>query len=181
MKWENEACDLYKKIPREKLDELFENSGCSADMDFTFLGFEDTYQKVLELAPESMTILDLGCAYATQSWYFKDHAKYIGVDIGPYYGAKGGIETYEDKIKCVLRTDKSEFYFESIQKFIKDTLPTLGLDLDNVFAVCSAVPDENARVLVRDTFPNYLDWYPGERTNISVKGKIMEAEIDRYL
>lgn len=169
---EIELCDLAQKIPKEKIQELFHNSDASAEMDCTFLGFEDSYRKALEYAPENMVIIDLGCAYATQSWYFKDHVKYIGVDYGTCYDEH---PTYEDKLRCVLQTNNSEFYFESIQYFIKNTLPTLALDLNNVFAVCSAVPDTKARQLIRETFPNYLDWYPGESMHIQMNNQLIQT------
>lgn len=168
MKYGNEVCDLYKKIPRELLNKLFESSKCSAELDFTFLGFEEPYQKVLELVPKDMVIIDLGCSYACQSWYFKEHERYIGVDAFTTGNS-------------VLHTENSEFYFETIQTFIKKTLPALNLDVNHVFAVCSAVPDKEARQMVRDTFPHYLDWYPGEEINIQIsvdRNALGESELD---
>ena len=166
MRLEEEACDLFKQIPKEKLEKLFRESYASNEMDFTFLGFEDIYQKVKKLTTKDMIILDLGCAYATQCWYFKDYAAYIGVDIGTFMDSQS--LPYEEKLKGVLQTDNSTFYFEMIQSFIKETLPTLNLDLNKVFAVCSAVPDKEARQLVKHTFPNYLDWYPGEEIKVVI-------------
>ena len=49
----------------------------------------------------------------------------------------------------------------SIQKFIKEELPKLNLNLDKVVAICNAVPDEEARKMVLDTFPRYFVAYPG--------------------
>ena len=158
-------CDLFTKIPREELNRLFEESYANAELDFSFLAFEDIYQKVLEIAPKNKIILDLGCAYATQSWYFRDHKEYIGVDYGACMKEN---PTYEDNLKCVIHTENSRYFFESIQTFIKETLPTLGLNLNDVFAVCSAVPDKDARELVRETFPSYLDWYPKEEIKVVI-------------
>ena len=31
-------CELFSLVPREKLDYLFEHSGASAELDFTFFG-----------------------------------------------------------------------------------------------------------------------------------------------
>lgn len=146
-----EACELCKIIPKEKLDYLFEHSDAGAELDFTFLGFEDPYKRVLELVPEEYTIIDLGCAYACQSWFFKGYAGYIGVD-----------GWFNDD--SVIHTENSRFYFVTIQEFVREVLPTLGVDLEKVFAVCSAVPDREAKALVKETFPNCLVWYPGEET-----------------
>ena len=169
-------CDLFTKIPREELNRLFEESYAGAELDFSYLGFEEIYQKVLEVAPPGMVILDLGCAYATQSWYFRDHKEYIGVDYGACMKKN---PTYEDNLKCVIHTENSRYFFEPIQTFIKETLPTLGLDLNNVFAVCSAVPDKEARQLMKDTFLHYLDWYPGEEMQIVWNNEIVkQSELD---
>lgn len=144
-----EVCELYKIIPKEKLDYLFQHSDAGAEMDCTYLGFEDVYKRVLEHVPKEYTILDLGCAYACQSWFFRDHAGYIGVD------GWGNDDS-------VIHTENSRFYFMTIQDFVRDVLPTLGVDLEKVFAVCSAVPDWNAQALVKETFSSCLVWYPGE-------------------
>lgn len=34
------SCELFTLIPTEKLDYLFEHSDASAELDFTFLGFQ---------------------------------------------------------------------------------------------------------------------------------------------
>ena len=75
-----QPCDLFKRIPREKLEYLFEHSEAGAELDISFLGFEDPYRFVKDIARKDMIIIDFGCAYATQSWYFREHEKYIGVD-----------------------------------------------------------------------------------------------------
>ena len=140
-------CDLFKIIPRKKLDYLFENSRASGELDSTFLAFEEVYKGVLGFVPKSKIIIDLGCAYATQSYFFRDYKKYIGIDV-------------EGNTKTVIHTENSEFYFVSIQKFIKEIFDTLGISKEDVFAICSYVPDEEARQLVRETFPYCLVYYP---------------------
>lgn len=142
------TCELSKLIPSEKLDYLFKHSDCGAELDKSFfLGFEDVYKGVLNFVPNEKIIIDLGCAYATQSWYFREYKQYIGVDS-------------EMNDNSVIHTENSEFYFTSIQNFIHNIFPSLKLDLENVFAICSYVPDEEARLLVRETFPNCLVYYP---------------------
>lgn len=146
-----EICNLIKNniIPREELDRVFDESdSASAEMDCTFLCFEDVYEDVLANTTPDMTILDLGCAYAPQAFYFKDYAKYIGVDL-----------PFENDVR--FKTDNSEFYLMSIQKFIKEVLPGLDLDLSKTVAVCSYVPDKEAGQMVADTFPIHLVTYPG--------------------
>ena len=53
--------------------------------------------------------------------------------------------------------------------------------MDHVIAICSAVPDEEARELVKETFPNYIDWYPGHSMTINIsKREIMEELEDDF-
>lgn len=63
----------------------------------------------------------------------------------------------------------------SIQKFIKEELPKLNLDLNNVVAVCNAVPDEEARNMVLETFPRHFVAYPG----LGVKTTIGDGIVKR--
>lgn len=143
-----EPCELFKLIPREKIEHVFNISQtAAAEQDYTFLGFESVYQAVTLFVPKSKVIIDLGCAYAFQSWYFRDYRKYIGVDNGVCYAD-------------VLETENSEFHFTSIQNFVKNIFPKLGYSTDEVFAICSYVPDENAREMVRGYFSHCLVYYP---------------------
>lgn len=142
-----ETCELFKMIPKEKIEYIFNTSRTvGAECDFSFLGFEKIYKAITLFVPKSKVIIDLGCAYAFQSWYFRDYRKYIGVD---------NFTCLED----VLKTENSEFYFTSIQNFIRNEFPKLGYSLDEVFAICSYVPDENAGKMARKFFPCCLVYY----------------------
>lgn len=143
-----EPCELFKLIPKEKIKKVFEASETvGAECDFTFLGFEDVYKAATLFVPKSRVIIDFGCAYAFQSWYFRDYRKYIGVDNGV-------------KKNDVLKTENSDFYFMSIQNFIREIFPILGYMEEEIFAICSYVPDEEAREMVRKFFPYCLVYYP---------------------
>lgn len=48
--------------------------------------------------------------------------------------------------------------------------------MNKVFAVCSAVPDKEARKLVADTFPNHLVWYPGLEKKLSFQDIAKETK-----
>lgn len=143
-----ETCELFDLIPKDKLDYLFSHSNAGAELDFSFLGFEDIYRDTLKYLSKNTIIIDLGCGYAAQSYYFRDFGQYIGVDV---FG----------NTDSVIHTENSKFYFTSIQDFIEKTLPRLNLDLNNVFAICSYVPDNNAQSLVVQTFPNCRVYFPG--------------------
>lgn len=146
--YEYEPCELFKLIPREKIDKIFsESNTASAELDRMFLGFEEVYKAVAMFVPKSKIIIDLGCGYAFQSWYFKDYKKYIGVDC-----STSDID--------VLKTENSQFFFMSIQEFIKEQFLKLGYKKEDIFAVCSYVPDEKARMMVKEYFPYCLVYYP---------------------
>lgn len=131
-----------------EIDKIFsELNTASAELDRMFLGFEEVYKAVTMFVPKSKIIIDFGCAYAFQSWYFKDYEKYIGVDSSV---------SNED----VLKTDNSKFFFMSIQEFIKEQFLKLGYKKEDIFAVCSYVPDEKARMMVKEYFPYCLVYYP---------------------
>ena len=109
-----------------------------SELEFDFLGFFSEYACVH--APEDFTVIDLGSYMGIQADYFKDCAGYIGVDIAV-------------PVEFRFRQANATQYQQSIQDFIKDTLPTLGLDLNKVIAICSYVPDQEAQYLVAETFP----------------------------
>ena len=143
---EHEPCELFKLIPHEKIDSVFRKSKTAgAEMDYEFLGFEDVYKAVTLFVQKSKIIIDFGCSYAFQSWYFRDYKKYIGVD------------AWTD---AFLETENSRFFSMKIQDFIREVFPVLGCEKEEVFAVCSYVPDREARRMVRESFPYCLVYYP---------------------
>ena len=160
----DDACELYRLIPKEKIEHIFKTSKTvGAECDYSFLGFEEVYKAITLFVPKSKIIIDFGCGYAFQSWYFRDYKKYIGVDIAV---------TEKD----VLKTENSEFYYMSIKEFIRKYVKTdcygfcdirlpgmESINAENVFAICSYVPDVEARELVRETFPYCLVYYPYSR------------------
>ena len=150
MKTQFEPCELYTLIPKEKIDRVFETSEtASAELDYEFLGFENVYKAVTLFVPKDRIIIDFGCGYAFQSWYFKDYRKYIGVDVG---------REAEDVLN-ILETGNSEFCHMRIQQFIA-MFPRMRYEVEEVFAICSYVPDTGAQRLVRETFPHCLVYYP---------------------
>ena len=145
-----EPCELYTLIPREKIDRVFQVSKtASSELCHDFLGFEQVYKAVTLFAPKGRIIIDFGCGYAFQSWYFKDYRKYIGVDVSPV-----GKDVLD-----ILETGNSDFYHMRIQQFIA-MFPRMGYEPEEVFAICSYVPDTDAQRLVRETFPHCLVYYP---------------------
>ena len=154
-----ELCDLLARglISKEELNRVFrESETASSEIDPTFLCFESEYLEVVDNTDKDDIIIDLGCGYDAQCFYFKDYDRYIAVDL-----------PFENNVR--FNAGNTELYLMSIQQFINEVLPTLGLDLSNVVAVCNAVPDFEARELVKKTFPRHYVAYPGQESDICFK------------
>jgi hypothetical protein len=118
-----------------------------SDIDQEFLGFTDTYKHLAEIIPKGRVIIDLGCAYGTQAPYFVNHKKYIGVDSSPC-----------EKV----HTPNSQYYCVDIEKWIREFLPELGYEQDEMFAICNYVPlwgGDNGRY-TRWNFEHCYVFYP---------------------
>ena len=130
------------EIPSEEYREVLEQPECEYDIAAGFFGFLEPYEAVAEFVPKNRIIIDFGCYLAYQSYLFKDHKKYIGVDV----------------VNMKRFTPKNaEHYVCTIQEFIKNNS---DLVKEEVFAICSYVPDDEAREMVKNTFEDCLIYYP---------------------
>ena len=144
--------ELLKIIPKEQLNEVFSQIEC--DIEPEFMGFVSVYKSISEIIPKHWTILDLGCAYAPQCFYFKDHKKYIGVDI--FKGVR-------------FRTENTEHVISRISDYIEKQ----DLFKEETFAICSYVPQwggDNLE-LTRKSFKNIFTYYPHGEFNPIVSFK----------
>lgn len=132
---------LFESIPKLELTRVLDQDEC--DIEPEFLGFVYIYKNLSEIIPRHFTIVDLGCAYAPQAYYFLDHKKYIGVDI-----------TEKERFE----TENSEHYVMDIKKFCK----WHDLDEDETFAICNYVPPWHANnmAFAREYFKNVFTFYP---------------------
>ncbi len=131
----NLACALAEKYPK-MFKEVLEQDMC--DIDGTFMGFVDTYFFLSKLIPKSWTIVDFGCAYNAQAYYFRKHRAFIGVNKGI----------------------KKRFHFKNTDLFdgtIKDYLKQRPLT-NKIFAICNNVSSEETK-LVREYYPNCFVYY----------------------
>jgi hypothetical protein len=138
--------NLYKVIPKEQFDSVFNQYGC--EIEPGFLGFTDIYEHLSKIIPKHFTIIDLGCAYAPQCFYFSKHKSYVGVDI-----------SHLVRFHCA----NSKFYEMSIQDFIAKHLQELYLP--ETFAICSYVPygtEGDMRNIVGAAFKNCFTYYPSD-------------------
>lgn len=151
-KYLRECHNILKSIGEDEVRRLFSYDECEVDTEF--LGFLENYKDIPEKLPHDFTVIDIGCYMAFQADYFKEYKNYIGVepDVPNEYR---------------LKQHNAEYYEQTAQQFVKETLPKLidnGLDLQKTFAVCSAVPDKEARKLVCSTFPYHRTAYPAQET-----------------
>jgi hypothetical protein len=151
--------DINNKYP-VLVDKVFKARYC--DIDPTFLGFVDKYYHLSKIIPKHFTILDLGCAYAFQAWYFRNHKEYIGVDINC---------TGEPILKLPL--DNMEYHINDIETEIKfwDINKT-----KEVFAICNYVPlKQEVQQELKSKFANLFIFYPSgyyDIKNKRIKSKV---------
>ncbi len=97
-----------------------------------------------KIIPEHFTVVDLGCAYAPQAFFFEKHRQYIGVDVDDCRRFRGR------NTKHVVST-------------IADFINNHAREIERPrFAICSYVPPwhgDNGR-LVRNNFENAFVYYP---------------------
>lgn len=140
---------LWSSLPTDQIDRVMATDA-SCEINPEFLGFVTIYRNLAEVIPRHYTVVDLGCAYAPQSWYFRDHKAYVGVDI---------------MTDVRFATPNTIHHKSTIGEFIDAECPQL--DLDTTFGICSYVPPWGADngALTRATFRHCFVFYPcGGRT-----------------
>ncbi len=141
-------------LPPEQVNTLLKQDYC--ELDLSFLGFTDIYKHLSLIIPEHFTILDFGCYMAAQSAYFKNHKAYIGID-------RIILKRFEFK--------NTKHYIKDIKDFLKENL--MEYDLDETFAICSYVPDEGAKKMIREMCKNVFVFYPSDKNKrVLIKGDL---------
>ena len=136
-KLEDMTVDLLEIIPKEELTRVLNQN--EVDIDPEFLWFIHIYKNLSEIIPKHFTVIDLGCAYAPQTYYFSEHKEYIGVDVFPGERFSG---------------HNTDHYIMGIEKFCK----WHDFDPKETFAICSYVG--KASEYVRGYFENVFTFYP---------------------
>ena len=128
---------LWEKYPNMS-DEVYNQEYC--DIDGSFLGFVDVYCHLSKIIPLEWTVIDFGCAYNPQAYFFRKHSRYIAVD-------PGDIKRWN--------FENGEIYAMDIKTFIEHEFPYMDLDLPTTFAICNAVPARSSqKELLVQTFKN---------------------------
>lgn len=140
-------------IPDEEWKRVMESDAAAEiDSNNNVCGYGGrTYYNLSKMIPKDWTVLDFGCAYNPQSYLFTEHAKFVAIE--PEILSK-------DYCYDHFQAPNTDFIFATGQKFIKEILPSMNLDLKHVFAICNFVPSDECCQMVRETFPNVFTFYP---------------------
>ncbi len=151
--FENDSQELFRAIQDEdpaQIERVFSGTA-RVEIDPEFLGFVGTYKRLAEIIPLHWGVLDLGCAYAPQAWYFREHAFYVGVD-----------HSQENEFGEFVRFafGNTQHIQASIDAYL-DALPRFAAP---VFAIANYVP-ARAETLkrLRQTFDDLFVFYPKSR------------------
>lgn len=144
--------ELVSNLPSEQLKRVFAQE--DVEVEPHFLGFIEQYYYLSKMIPKYMSIIDIGCSYAAQSYFFKEHKHYIGVDIK----REPTLERFSFENTTIVEVSKEQFetgFFSSI------VLPPQK----DLFAIVNYVPI-NTRP-IRNQFSNIFCFYPSSNTHLS--------------
>lgn len=135
---------LFGRLPIDQRNRVFASDLC--DIDSEFLGFVWIYERLSEIIPKHWTVVDLGCAYAPQCFFFEEHAKYIGVDI--------------HEVEARFCAENTKHYKMPIIDFVNNC--DAEFNIDTTFAICSYVPPWGGDNMsaARNGFKNVFTFYP---------------------
>lgn len=133
-------------IPSDEYRAVLDQDGV-VELDDTFLGFVDLYCPASLMIPYGKIVVDFGCYLAAQSYLFKDHRQYIGVDV-------------IDMLR--FTPPNATHYVMSIQDWLEKEAPKFLTNHNptDIVAICSYVPDFHATSLVKAYFQNVICYYP---------------------
>lgn len=142
---------LLSLIPEDEVKRVF-SSDAIGDICYNLLSCDtEMYYRLSQIIPKDFTVIDIGCGYNAQSYFFKDHKRYIGVnpasDFDQYHFER-------------FKADNTFLYITTGQDFIETHLPLIMFENNKTFAICNFVPDEECRRMVRQTFENCYVYYP---------------------
>lgn len=154
---------LLAMLPDDQFERVTNSEVC--EIDAGFLGFVAIYERLAEIIPTHWTVVDIGCCYAAQTFFFRSHKAYIGVDLA-------GIERF-----CAPNTKHYDMSAEDfIDKYLGD------FEQSTTFAICSYVPLSHAACdLVRRSFQNLFVYYPAGESVRALGDRIFQTTEDERL
>lgn len=151
---------LIELVPAEELENKLSQIHC--ELSFEFLCFEELYNIIATAVPKDKIIIDIGCYMGAQAYFFLENPIYIGVDnyeLLNLASPKRFITNNSIHIVCDALNWIKEHKWKQI----------LGAtSLEQVYAICSGLPNKQVRDTIYTTFPNCTIFYP--RDIIITKG-----------
>ena len=139
-------------IPDEEWERVMKSDASAEIHSNSLMCGAGTYYYLSQMIDKGWTVVDIGVSYAAQSYLFQNHHRYIAVEPFP--------KDFNDWHFEMFSPPKMELFQMSGQKFIKDYLPHLNLDLNKTFAIVNYVPSDECCKMVRETFKNVWSYYP---------------------
>lgn len=130
---------LLTLLPEDQKEHIFAYPYC--DISDDFIGFIDTYYYLSKMIPKHWTVIDFGCGYNAQCFFFTEHTRYIAVDFP-------GHPRF-----CASNT-------ELVDSPIQEYLEQWQGNVDTVFAISNYVTTTSTRQLISAIFPNCYCFYP---------------------
>lgn len=154
---------LCRMIPPAIVNEKLKH-GCS-ELQPDFMGFEENYFAVAEYLPQDFTVIDLGCYQAPQCYIFKNHIRYIGVDV--FDASFNELNGYIPPERFIVHN--TEHYRMTIEAFMDRYVnkegskytDVLHLDMNKTYFIMSAVPNETVTNAVFQKIVHGAVFYPG--------------------
>lgn len=152
---------LLQLIPEEELERVL-SSDASAEICTEHLCCcTDTYYYLSQMIPKDFTVIDFGCGYNAQSYFFAGHKKFIAVEPSMKESKHFHVEQF--------KAPNCEMYEMTTGQF----LTKVDYPKEKVFAICNYVPNwywEDSIKLVRQNFRNVFTFYP--ESDIKINGII---------
>lgn len=149
---------LYNLIGKKEVDIMMDKNyyALAEICPPTFLTCDTKmYTYLSEIISKEYTVIDFGSGYNAQSYLFKNHNGYIAIE--PELGSYNKVE------QPIFQAKGTLLFKQTGMQFIKNTLPTLNLDLKKTFAIMNYNPsweEEDLKGLICNTFSNMYIFYP---------------------
>ena len=141
--------DLLNQIGNQEVSRLFSYECCECDS--SFVAFLESYWDLKAIIPKDFTVIDFGCYQAFQGRYFVN--------------MKNTLVWIAEFLLCGDCNSPMQSILSAVFKNLFRTFCQRKISiLKKVFAICSYVPDDEARKMIRDTFPYFRDRYCNEVT-----------------
>ncbi|WP_215844013.1 SAM-dependent methyltransferase [Acidithiobacillus montserratensis] len=141
--------NLHRQVP-DQLGRILEAGLCDIDVDF--LGFVDLYAGLAQIIPhpEETTVVDFGCAYAPQAWYFQKFSGYVGIDVCDATNRFVFANTQHEQVH--------------ISEYLNRLESGDVLIPGRSFAILSYLPtNSEIEMRIYSNFPNHFRYYPNSK------------------